>query len=503
MSEQQHEGSLALRNGIKLASSLLLTWGVALVITFKLPKYLGPLHLGFYKYGLDYATTLAVFIGFGVDTYISREVAVRPKHASDFFGGVMLVRTFALVPLFLFGWFHLSHKLPEERLAAALFGLTQIFVVLNQTFQQTLQAASQVGGLAIANVVSKVLWGGGTLACVLFGAPFWTLPLPMLAAEGLKSAFLYYATREAIDLEIRLDMAATKTVLRVSFPFFIANMAVSLGATIDIVVLRELVPEDSQELGWYGAAAMIARLSALMSPVLSGVLVPMMSRAKHRSEEEFFAILRRGIEGVVIIAMPLTLMLALGADFIVVLPLKAAFLPAARSLAWLAPMFVLSYANVLLWVALMILDRSWTLTIISFIGLACLPTFILAIHPLVVGLGPGAIGMGVSMAHSLRELVVVVIFFACIGKRAVDRRSMLNITKSLCITCVTIAVHVTLERFGPIRLLADMATYAVLALALGVVKPSDVKELLRMIKNRKQIQAEAATDSSGTGAATT
>ena len=52
------------------------------------------------------------------------------------------------------------------------------------------------------------------------------------------------------------------------------------------------------------AAREIARLSALMSPVLSGVLVPMMSRAKHRNEEEFFRILRRGLEGVSVIALP-------------------------------------------------------------------------------------------------------------------------------------------------------------------------------------------------------
>src|ERR1700743_1361542 len=211
--------------------------------------------------------------------------------------------------------------------------MTQVFVAHNQTFQQTLQAASQVGGLAIANVVAKILWGGGTLALVLLGAPFWTLPLPMLASEALKATFLYWATREAVDLHIRFDFTETRKVMRIAFPFFIANAAVSFGATLDTVILRELVPSDSQELGWYGAASMIARLSALMSPVLSGVLVPMMSRAKHRSEEEFFSILRRGLEGVIVIAMPLTLMLALGADFIVVLPLKAAFLPAARSLA--------------------------------------------------------------------------------------------------------------------------------------------------------------------------
>lgn len=492
-SEQVHqEGATALRNGLKLATSLVLTWGVALVITFKLPKYLGPLFWGYYKYGFEYAATLAVFVGFGIDTYISREVAVRPKHASDFFGSVILVRTLAILPLFAYGWYHLGHKLHEERLAAALFGVTQIFVVMNQTFQQTLQAASRVGGLAIANVVAKILWGGGTLAAVLLGAPFWVLPLPMLASEVLKASFLYWATREAVELRLKVDLTALKTVLKISFPFFVANAAVTLGSTIDVVVLRELVPAGSQEVGWYSAAREIARLSALMSPVLSGVLVPMMSRAKHRNEEEFFRILRRCLEGVTIVSIPLTLMLALGADFVIALALKDKFLPAAVSLQWLAPTFVLAYANVLLWIALMILDRSWTITVISFAGLALLPIFILLFVPLTSKLGPGSTGMGVAMALSARELVIVVVFFAVLGKRAVDHRSVLAITKSLGICCAVVAAHVTLAGLGPLRLLVDMAVYGALALVLGVVRPRDIKDVLTMIKDRKKIQAEAA-----------
>lgn len=486
------EGRTALRNGLKLATSLVLTWGVALVITFKLPKYLEPLYWGYYKYGFEFAATLAVFVGLGVDTYISREVAVRPKHISDFFGGVLIARLSLLVPLFAYGWFHLGHKLPEEQVAAAIFGVTQIFIVMNATFQQTLQAASQVGGLAVANVVAKLLWGGGTFAAIAFHAPFWFLPIPMLAAEALKAGFLYWATRQAVDLRIRFDRAALRSALRTSFPFFIANAAVTLGSTIDVVVLRELVPEGSQEVGWYSAAREIARLSALMSPVLSGVLVPMMSRAKHRSEEEFFKILRRGIEGVNVVSIPLTLMLALGAEFFIGIALKEKFLPAAASLQWLAPTFVLAYANVLLWIALMILDRSWTITIISFVGLALLPVFILVVVPLTKDMGPGSTGMGVAMALSLREFVIVCIFLYFLGTRALDARSISATLKSLAICGVVVAAHFAMKSIGPVRLVVDALIYGVLMLVTGVVRPRDIKDVLRLVKDRKKIQAEAA-----------
>lgn len=486
----RREGATALRNALKLGASLILTWSVALIVTFKLPKYLGPLYYGYYKFGDQFAMSLAVFLGLGIDTYISREVPVRPKHASDFFVGILATRLVVLVPLAVYGTHKLQTGVYEEQVAALLFGITQIFIVLNQTFQQTLQAASQVGGLAIANVVSKILWGGGTFAAVTLGAPFIVLPLPMLVAEALRAAFLYRATKSAVDLDLRLDIAATKEVLKISFPFFVANVAVSLGSSIDVVVLRELVPPGSKEVGWYGSAREIARLSALLSPILSGVLVPMMSRAKHRSEEEFFTILRRGIEGVNVVSMPLTLLLALGADVWINLALKSEFAPAAASLRWLAPTFVLAYGNVLLWIALMILGRSWTITIVSIVGLVLLPVFIIVGVGITGGSGPGGAGMGVAMALSLRELVIILVFLAFLGKRAIDQRNALATIKSLAAAGIVVALHMYLVKMGPIRLAVDALAYGVLALAMRIIRPSDVLAVLKMVRDRKKAQAE-------------
>src|SRR5277367_1088990 len=86
----RREGALALRNALKLAVSLIATWSVALVVTFKLPRYLGPAMMGDYQAALSTAATAFVFIDLGVDTYIQREVPVRPKHASDFFLGFLI-----------------------------------------------------------------------------------------------------------------------------------------------------------------------------------------------------------------------------------------------------------------------------------------------------------------------------------------------------------------------------------------------------------------------------
>ena len=484
----RREGLLALRNGAKLAASMILTWGVALIVTFKLPKYLQPEHFGNYRFGDQFAASMMVFLSLGVDTYISREIALRPKHASDFFGGVLLMRGLVLVPLVGAALFLLRHRVHEQRLAAFLFAFAYLFTALNQTFQQTLQAASKVNGLALANVVAKIFWGGGTFAAVTLNAPFWVLPLPMIFGEGLKAAFLYVATRDAVELRLRVDLAETKKVLRIAFPFYIANAAVALGAYIDVPFLAYLMPEGSKEVGWYAAALQIAQLSALLSPIMSGVLIPMMSRAKARNPEDFVRILRRGFEAVIVVSIPLTLLLALGAEFWIHITIKDSFLPSAVSLRWLAPTFVFAYANVLLWLALMILDRSWTITVVSIAGMILLPTFIFVGVRLLTPRGPGGAGMGASIALSARELVIVLVFLAVLRDKALDRRGFFTLVKSLGI-CAVVAFgdhFLKTVTMDPVRLAADAALYGILALVLRVIAPTDLKAVLKMVKDRKK-----------------
>ena len=485
----RREGLLALRNGAKLAASMILTWGVALIVTFKLPKYLGPERFGHYRFGDQFSMSLAVFLSLGVDTYISREIAVRPKHASEFFGGVLVTRALVLLPLVVVAFFVLDGEVHERRVAAVLFGVAYLFAALNQTFQQTLQAASNVDGLAVANVVAKVLWGGGTFAAVALQAPFWVLPLPMIVGEGLKAAFLYTATKSAVDLELRFDREQTKKVLRTAFPFYIANVAVSLGSSIDVVVLGKIVAKTSEEVGWYGAARQIAQLSALLSPIMSGVLIPMMSRAKARNKEDFYRILRRGFEAVIVVSIPLTLLLALGSEYWIHITIKDKFLPAADSLRWLAPTFVFAYANVLLWLALMILDRSWTITLVSIAGLVLLPLLIVVAVPLTAGRGPGGAGMGVAMALSARELVIVLVFLAVLRSKALDRRAAAALVKSLGICVVVVVANHFMVTLPPLlRLSVDALLYLVLMLATRVLAPSDLEAVLKMVKDRKKAQ---------------
>jgi hypothetical protein len=136
----------------------------------------------------------------------------------------------------------------------------------------------------------------------------------------------------------------------------------------------------------------------------------------------------------------------------------------------------------------MILDRSWTITIISIAGLVLLPILIIAAIPLTSGLGPGGAGMGVAMALSARELIIVLVFLAFLRTKAMDRRGALALVRSLVI-CVVVAIadrYLGKHVHPLLRLSIDGALYGILALVLRVIAPSDIKAVLKMVKDRKK-----------------
>jgi len=484
--ETHRDVSVAFRNALKLGLSLIATWAVALGVRFILPRYLGPERFGQYSWAESTAALAFLFAGLGLDTYIQREVSVRPKHASDFFGGAVMVRAIIsavlLVGLFVFA--ATTDPDPEIRLALVVFGVTQALVVMNASLAALLQASTKVSGLAVANVVTKLVWGVGVIAVVQGTSRYAILALPLLFGELLKSALLWPTVRRELSLKMVINRPETRLVLVASIPFFVNTISYTMGNKLDITLLKSF--SSKEEVGYYSAAQNIASLAMLLAPLEGWVITPLLTRAVKRSEDEFFAILRRAIEGILVLAIPATMLISFGASFWMRVACGQKYLPGAGSLEQLAPSFVFTYAAVLLATALIILKRSWTVTLISLSRVALQPILMWLVVPWASRRwGLGGAGMGDALVFTFLEMYVTAMFLFFLGRRAFDQRSIVALVKSMLALGVTYGVHHFLERFGPLRLVVDALAYAVLVLALGAVKIGDVRWVIDMIRKRR------------------
>jgi O-antigen/teichoic acid export membrane protein len=478
---------VAFRNALKLGGSLLGTWAVALVVRFQLPRLMGPERFGAFNFADSASVVVFTFLGFGVDTYIQKEIAVRPEHASDFFGGIVALRAAAGVVLLggFLAFLHLTGRGGEILEAGAVFGLAQIFVLLNASLGALLQAATKVGKLAVVNVVTKLLWGGGLLMALHLHAPMWLVALPVLISEATKTALLASTVRRVLALQLRVHGPALRAMLRASLPFFVNTIAFTVGGRLDVTMMEYLA--SNKEVGWYSAASSLSQLALLVSPLMSWVLMPLLTRAKARSEEEFFALLRRSVEAVMMCAIPATMFIAVGADFWVRVAFGPEFGPAAPSLRILAPSFVLTYANVLLATALIILERSWTVTLISLGSLSIQPFLILVGVPLGAKLlGEGGAGIGNAAVFCFLELFSVVGFWIYLGRRAIDRKCASALLKALGSFALVVVAHRMMLALGPWRIAVDTVLYAVLVLASRAVTVGDLRALLGLLLARRR-----------------
>ena len=71
---RRREIGLAASNALKLGSSLLATWGIALVARLYIPRFLGPDRFGVLNFAEAFTATAFVFLGLGLDTYVRKEI---------------------------------------------------------------------------------------------------------------------------------------------------------------------------------------------------------------------------------------------------------------------------------------------------------------------------------------------------------------------------------------------------------------------------------------------
>jgi O-antigen/teichoic acid export membrane protein len=492
---QSEELAVAGRNAMKLAMSLTVTWTVALFVRFPVPRHLGPERFGLLNFADSFSGSFFSVVDLGVSTYIFREIPVRPKHATEFWGGVMLVRTALSAALFAVMAITLaaSHHTLEMQATVAIYGLALYVSTYTTSVGALLQAVSRVDRVAISNVASKIVWGAGLgLAVVLSKyVPFLSksLPLfafPMLVSELVKLGIIYPEAHRALDLRLRVDTAITRSVLLASLPFFIASAAVNVGGKLNATVL-EFVAHDHREVGWYGAAQNLASLTMVLSPLLSWVLMPLLARAKARSEEEVFEILRRTIEGLFVTVVPITLVVALGAEFWVRLAFHDAFDPAALSLRFLASGFILIYLAMALSTLLIMTGHSWSVSIISLCSVPLRPIFVILLAgPCARHYGPGGGALGAALAEIFTTIAIVAAHFIPIGGRALDRRLLVTGGKTIAVAAAVMLLDRTvLLRFGAIRLVLDGFVYATLALATRAVKISEITRLIRGLRAQR------------------
>ena len=466
-------------NAIKLSASLIATWTVALGVRFVLPRLLGPEDYGVYSFAGAFAAAFFVLAALGMETYVQKEIPTRPGHASDFIGGVLLLRLGIGIALFgaMAVILRLGGRPAEVRQVVYLFAAGQLLLVCNATFSALLHARGTVDGLSIANVAGKVLWGGATVAALATHSGLIALAAAFALAELAKAAALFALCRKHLLLDLRIDTDATRRAVVASLPFFVTTLATSLFTRIDDTLLGFLA--NDREVGWFGLSSNLAQVAELLAPLMGAVLLPLFSRVAARSTEELTQVMRRSLEIILLFAASISVAIGLGADVWISILGGEAYAPAVPSLRLLAPVFVLTYVGMVCADYLYLLGRSWTVTAICLGGLAVNALLNASlIRPMLTALGPGGAGVGSALATCATEAFTCGMFVFAIGRKLLDARLVSALGKLALASLAAFALDRVFVHLGPARLLLDALAYCAVVAVSGAIRIDEIRRFL-------------------------
>lgn len=255
---------------------------VTLVVGVMIARYLGPSDYGELSYVLSIYGLLIPFVTFGVNPilvkYLVEENNIRSN--SIISSGFQLRAMLSLVVFTLVGvwYFYFSSRVNEDYYIIIIcFGLFfQSFGVYEAFFQARLKGKYS----AIVQAIAIIIGAAIKITIVYFYLPIVWLVIAFLI-ESILIGFGYLVFGFGV-LKVKLKVAVNffdiYSLLKKSWPLFLASVSASVYFRIDQVMLKEL--SSVNEVGLYSSAVKVSQFFYFIPVVISTSLFPAILKLK-------------------------------------------------------------------------------------------------------------------------------------------------------------------------------------------------------------------------------
>ena len=450
ISTDQHasEASSPMQTASSLGSSMLITAAIGFALQIFASKVLGPDETGRVGTAEGVAAICLGLLSLGFDTYVRKEVAVRPSHAKEFVPGAIVVRALLSIPVAILVAVLLPvFGKPAKVVAIFLvFALAKFVTQTNEMLAACLHAVGRVKGVATQNLVSKLCGAITLLGLIAANRGGISLPIGVLVGEAVKLVYLAKRTGAELGVWSRIGDQEIRPVLKRSLPFISTVLITSFTMFLDVTLLGFLVSD--REVGYYRFGQQLVMIAYMVGTVLPWVVLPLASRAAAQSKSMFEGVARKSIEAALILSTPVALMVFLHADTIVKLA-DQKYLPTIGSLRVISVMIPVTYLASLGSTLLQAQGRMW---IIVRVGIAvAILDGILVFLTARWGLshfGKGGAGIVAAWAMLFAEGLGTLVLLTCLGRHLWNREIAVSMARTVGCMLPVVLIEFVLRRAG-------------------------------------------------------
>jgi O-antigen/teichoic acid export membrane protein len=484
-----------MRNTFVLGLSRILERATGIVLAFLIARMLGPSGLGIYSVAVAYYAVIAMAGEMGATNLLVRELA-RDRSLTSRYLSHVLVMTASASVIAMVGFAAVLTQLDyEETLAESLFVIVAailpgtlkvvqeaVFVAHQRVEFATITTfAASVVNIALG--VALLKGGHGIVSLVvLFAALQYAIALTYLLIINRWIARLRWEFSRRFAGQILRDMRA----------FAGSSLLGGLFSRVEIIILSAVATPS--QVGFYSAAYKLVDLCYFIPQTFMTNVYPTLSRAYASSREHAQKIQEKAITCLLVVALPLSVGLAVGAGPLILLAFGPGFSGAVTPLRVLSASVVLFCLHAVLWRILAargeqaLVLRVQAVTIVARIGTG---------YPLISAFG--AVGAAITTTVSL--MLHTGLLSYCVrrdGTRmAVGRRAWRFATAAAGTGAVIwLALgHLQLWEVAPLALLA----YAALVTVMRGFDAEDIALLrsLRVGRGARRSGSPASTETLG------
>ena len=345
------------QNTVLLSATEFFTRLISLALIILVARRLGPVMLGIYAFALGLLRVCDIFVNFGMDRYLQREVGRSPEWAGPLFSRVFVLKSLMYIPILL-GVIGLSFVIIDEPLKRqVLLTLTlALFFRTHITSTAALFRARQKAQYEAAVVLTmRLLYGGLGLAAILMGQGLLTLVTLELGAQiaAFLAAVGVFWRRIAYPWH-PLAWADLKELVLLSKDFFFIRLVLTLSSSLNLLLLSLLAGD--LVTGFFAAALRLTSAFDFIPEAFTGAFLPVISREAREHWQGFVTVFRHYVKYLIIVGLGLTAGLGGLAPEIIPLIFGPAFQPAVPVLSLLALGLTLEFFNLSLTNALIALN---------------------------------------------------------------------------------------------------------------------------------------------------
>lgn len=341
-------------NTVVLSTTEFFTRFVSLALIILVARLLGPVMLGIYAFALGLLRVCDIFLNFGLDRYLQREVGRQPEGAGPLFSRVFVLKSLVyclvLATVLVLSFIIIDEPLKREVL---LILTVALFFRTHTASAVALFRARQKAQYEAAVVLTmRLLYGVLGLTAILSGQGL--LTLVSLEAGSQIVAFLaavWVFRRRIASPWHKVAWADLKDLVALSKDFFFIRLVLTLSSSLNLILLSLMAGDLAT--GFYAAALRLTSAFDFIPEAFSGAFLPVISRQAREDWPGFVAVFRNYVKYLIIVALGLTAGLGSLAPDLVPLVFGSAFQPAVPVLTLLAlaltfEFFSLSLTNALI-----------------------------------------------------------------------------------------------------------------------------------------------------------